>query len=174
MVTSVGLLFQKIVKRRIEDNPEIGPAYCSTLYLVGVLLVTVGLFCKTIIFSMVPLTTLATLSPQPYIYSSILEMFFLDADVTLYGVSSIFVTVGGMATALLGANILDRDYSLNDIDGLFFQLSALITTGCCIAVVLIPRLFIGSGLGEGLGFTSMIYRITCAGNKSVVTVLTHY
>lgn len=69
LATSGGTLLQKLVKRKVEIQPESGPEFIHFKYLVGVVVVVIGLICKTIMCAMLSQLSQAVLYSLSYVFT---------------------------------------------------------------------------------------------------------
>lgn len=145
LFTSAGLCLQKVVHKRINNNPDLAPAYKHSLYLAGVAYVALGLILKTFLDFLLPLSTVAPLSAQTVVYSTFFEYLFLDGELSRISMISLAFIVIGIIVSAIGANIDDGSgYNLHDIWNLFMTETCVVLSGTLLAIIIGLREFFKS------------------------------
>ena len=135
--TSAGLCLQKVVHKRILNNPELAPAHKHPLYLAGVAYVALGLILKTALDFLLPLSTVAPLSAQTVVYSTFFEYLFLDGELSRISIISLIFVIIGIIVSMMGANIDDGSgYNLHDLWHLFMTETCVILSGSLLAIII--------------------------------------
>lgn len=113
--TAMGLVCQKDVTRKIQKEPELGPVYCNCQYLTSFLFIMIGLGSNTLMVGMLPLISIAVLSSQAFIYTTLLEQVFIKeggfCGFSMLNLFNIGLTVTGIAIMAVFANVSDIKYS---------------------------------------------------------------
>jgi len=135
--TSAGLCLQKVVHKRILNNPDLAPAHKHPLYLAGVAYVALGLILKTSLDFLLPLSTVAPLSAQTVVYSTFFEYLFLDGELSRISIISLIFVIIGIIVSMMGANIDDGSgYNLHDLWHLFMTETCVILSGSLLAIII--------------------------------------
>ena len=78
LFTAIGLLMQKIANKRVSRDPVNQPSLClQPIYLVGCVFVFAGLVSNTLMVGMIPMVSIAVLSSQAFVYTTVLETVFI-------------------------------------------------------------------------------------------------
>jgi len=163
LFTSSGLCLQKVVYKRIAEDPEQGPAYKHSLYIAGVAYVTVGLFLKGVIDVLLPQSAIAPLSAQTVLYSSLLEYMFLEGEMTrLTGVALCIISIG-IVIASFGSNTVDGEYSLHDLWEHFMRKTSIIVSASLVAALITFREILRNSSGGLTGTRGLMYMAAAAG-----------
>ena len=131
LFTSIGLLLQKIVNRNVAKDPQLGSAYCQGTYLLGVFFIIMGLIANTMMVGSIPMVSIAVLSAQAFVYTTILETIFIKEGICGFSMLTIFnlgCTCAGITLMLTLANISDVKYSPDSIEEVFSEMDAMATT----------------------------------------------
>ena len=174
LASSGGILLQKLVKAKVEDNPSLGPEFMHFRYLAGLVSVVIGLICKTIICAILPQLALAALSAQSYIYTLVLESLFLsEIDMPFVSIISTLVVFIGIVLAVLSSDIIDIDYSLESVHELFTQTTSLIFCGVIAAVLFVPKFLLSSSGKSGddvtdLSILDLVHRLISSSSMAML------
>lgn len=162
LASSSGVLLQKLVKKKVEDDASQGPEFVHFKYIVGLLMVVAGLVCKTVICFILPQLTLAALAAQSFVYTSILDQIFLYSEVEYLSLGACVVVCVGGILAVLASDIVDADYSLEIMHSLFVSTEAIAFTVTGVFFIIVPR-FVLTSLhdlrGAELSWYDLVYRV---------------
>mmetsp|Transcript_18649 Transcript_18649/g.16893 ORF Transcript_18649/g.16893 Transcript_18649/m.16893 type:complete len:631 (-) Transcript_18649:26-1918(-) len=133
---SSGLCLQKLVQKnqdtdRRTNNSSINPSISSTngsnlnnnkifsYRIAGMTYVTLGVLIQCFVDVLLPLSTIAPLSAQTIIYTTILEFIFLDGELTRFTMICLSLIVFGIITCVNGSIYMDGFYSLPTLISIF-------------------------------------------------------
>jgi hypothetical protein len=133
--TSTGLCLQKMHLKRLKSSPDVVQSYSDTKYIAGISYVAIGLFLKAPICVMLPQVTIALMSAQTVLYSSVLEFLFLKSQMNRVTVACLLVILMGIVVGVSGSTIGDPVYSFVEIKDLFFSFRAVSFSLVCLACI---------------------------------------
>ena len=140
LFTSIGLLMQKVANRSVAKDPQLGSAYCQGTYLFGILFIILGLFANTLMVGSIPMVSIAVLSAQAFVYTTILETIFIKEGICGFSMLTLFnigCTCAGISLMLTLANITDVKYTPDTVEQVFTEMDAIATTTASAVIVLV-------------------------------------
>jgi hypothetical protein len=133
--TSTGLCLQKMHLKKLKASPDAVQSYSDTKYIAGISYVAIGLLLKAPICVMLPQVTIALMSAQTVLYSSILEFLFLKNQMSKVTVACLLAILIGIVVGVSGSTIGDPVYSFIEVWDLFFSFRAISFSLVCLACI---------------------------------------
>ena len=139
---STGLCLQKLVTRNESNNNSNNrPYYTNSMYIAGLGYVGIGFFLKVFVHAILPLSALAPLSSFTVIFTTILEYAILHVEIDRLSVICLSIVFVGTVLSILGANLIDEEYSFESLRPLFLDQTSLIMSITLFVFVLTCREF---------------------------------
>jgi multidrug transporter EmrE-like cation transporter len=139
---SCGLCLQKLVQKKIAEDPSKGPAYKNSMYIAGISYVGMGLIMKAVLNALLPQSTIAVLSAQTVVFTAVLEYLMLQGEMKTRTMICLAVIIGGIVLSMCGANIIDGEYSFEELRPLFVTRTSILVTTSSIAAIVAVREFL--------------------------------